>query len=74
MKNKKVKTQEIRTNPDQGTFSDWDYSFSGRFKDKSEFIIHNNQTGKVVASLSGYRLYRLAKAIVNRYERSRSSR
>ena len=65
-----MKNQEIRTTPDEGKFWDWDYSFSGRLRKQSQLTVHNNQTGRRVATLSGYRLYRLAKAIVKRYEHS----
>lgn len=64
-----MKNQEVRTTPDEGNFWDWDYSFSGKLSNKSELVIYNNQTGKRIASVSGYRLYRLAKAIVKRYEK-----
>ena len=66
-----MKNQEIRTNPDQGDFDQWDYGFWGRFKGrKSTFVVRSYKTGRVLASLSGYKLYRFAKAIVDRYENS----
>lgn len=69
-----MKKQEIRTTPDEGNFWDHNFSFSGFFDKKSEFVIYNNQTGETVASVSGYKLYRLAKAIVKRYEKSKQRR
>ena len=65
-----MKTQEIRTKPD---FSDATVIFGGHLSGKrSSLWIGHKIHQTYAASISGGKLYRLAKAIVRHYEGDKS--
>lgn len=59
-----MKTQKIKTTPNVGR----NLKIKGELKGKQSYLLFTDGTGRGLGVLEGQKLYRLAKAIVRRFE------
>lgn len=64
-----MKTRKIRTTPSVGK----NLKISGELKGKDTYLLLADGTGRGLGVIEGQKLYRLAKAIVRRFETARTA-